>query len=394
MKKNKKILFIDISSEGHHISYANTIFKQINSRKDTKILLFGDSEFIDTLKRYSYLYKKNDLDIKKVNNIFDTIYNKYKEIVFFKKAIKFAQKNKVDIIHILYIDNLIISLFLSLKFSNFFDVKLIATLHHVNLINKIKKKLTSRIKYYFEKYLFKKLVSKETSFIVHSNKLKNKLINVTSCNNKFIFSIPYPLSESLSNGNYIKDDNFMYNKLTLNKNIKKLLVFGGTRFDKGTDYAIKSLVYLPGNVHIIIAGKEEFFSKDYLTSLAKKLNVFSRVHFDMKYISDENMIQYFLNSDIILLPYRKSFTGQSGPLTIAASLGIPVVGSNAPVLEETIKEFNLGNVFESGNIKDMSKKISKTLKSEISRNNDAFMRKHSSLSFFKKLNNIYKDCEV
>ena len=58
----------------------------------------------------------------------------------------------------------------------------------------------------------------------------------------------------------------------------------------------------------------------------------------------------FCAADAALLPYRPVFSGQSGPLVIAGSLGIPVIAANVPVLAETVTRFALGRTFLAGSV--------------------------------------------
>lgn len=58
----------------------------------------------------------------------------------------------------------------------------------------------------------------------------------------------------------------------------------------------------------------------------------------------------FCAADAALLPYRPFFSGQSGPLVIAGSLGIPVIAANVPVLAETVTRFRLGRTFRAGSV--------------------------------------------
>jgi len=52
------------------------------------------------------------------------------------------------------------------------------------------------------------------------------------------------------------------------------------------------------------------------------------------------------SADVLILPYRKIFSGQSGPLTLAAKYGLPVIGTNVGEIGSTIEENDLGIVIE------------------------------------------------
>lgn len=163
---------------------------------------------------------------------------------------------------------------------------------------------------------------------------------------------------------------------------KLLLCFGATRFDKGADLAIQALKKLPDNYHLLIVGKPQYFQEQDLRQLAKEYKVENRLHLILRYIPDEEIPSIFNASDYIFLPYRKQFFGQSGPLTMAASIGKPIVSANLPILAATIHEFGLGLVFEPESVKDMVNALLRADQWQInSDNTKRFVVYHSPVNF-------------
>ncbi|MFC3834446.1 glycosyltransferase [Deinococcus rufus] len=121
-----------------------------------------------------------------------------------------------------------------------------------------------------------------------------------------------------------------------------ILAFGGTRHDKGSDIAIRALARLPEHYHLLVVGPARAFDADALVTLAQECGVAHRAHFRVEYVPDDEVEDYFLAADAVVLPYRRVFAGQSGPLLIAASLGVPVVASDVGVLTETVRAYDLG----------------------------------------------------
>lgn len=110
-----------------------------------------------------------------------------------------------------------------------------------------------------------------------------------------------------------------------------LLCFGFIRKDKGYEYAIRALSHLRKNrkrIKMIIAGTpvtpEGWDYLATLKALVNKLQLNKEVVFDTRYIPEEDMINYLLSSDVLLLPYDRH-VGPSGPLAIAASFGLPII---------------------------------------------------------------------
>ena len=54
---------------------------------------------------------------------------------------------------------------------------------------------------------------------------------------------------------------------------------------------------------------------------------------------------------------RPMFTGQSGPLVMAAALGRPVIAADVPVLAETLTRFGLGRLFRAGDARDLARAL-------------------------------------
>jgi glycosyltransferase involved in cell wall biosynthesis len=123
-----------------------------------------------------------------------------------------------------------------------------------------------------------------------------------------------------------------------------LLAFGGTRHDKGSDLAIQALALLPDH-HLLIVGPTRSFDAERFRALAAEQKVCGRLHLRLEHVPDADVEGYFVAADLVLLPYRRSFAGQSGPLLIGGALGVPVLASAVSVLTETIAAYGLGAQF-------------------------------------------------
>ncbi|MFK7603869.1 glycosyltransferase family 4 protein [Deinococcus sp. SM5_A1] len=124
-----------------------------------------------------------------------------------------------------------------------------------------------------------------------------------------------------------------------------LLAFGGSRHDKGVDLALEALALLPPHVHLLVVGSMPAPEAVALRERTGQLGVTDRLHLHLEFVPDEDVEGYFTASDVCLLPYRRNFSGQSGPLGIAASLGLPVLAADVGVLAEMVGEYRLGALF-------------------------------------------------
>src|SRR5690606_38724475 len=77
-------------------------------------------------------------------------------------------------------------------------------------------------------------------------------------------------------------------------------------------------------------------------NLIQRLGLADSVTFINTFIPESDVPDLFEASDWVALPYRASFTSQSGVLNVAAAYQRPVLVSNAPVLKETIEECDRG----------------------------------------------------
>ena len=122
------------------------------------------------------------------------------------------------------------------------------------------------------------------------------------------------------------------------------LFFGQIRKDKNLETFLTALASSRTDTHLIVAGQPggRHEGSEYYRSLSSKLGLEDRVHFFFGHVPDEDVAQYFEAADWIALPYRTSFTSQSGVLNIAAQFDRPVLVSNAPVLRETVLASGIG----------------------------------------------------
>ena len=132
-----------------------------------------------------------------------------------------------------------------------------------------------------------------------------------------------------------------------------LLFFGYIRDYKGLDILINTLPKLDDNIHIIVAGSTNDFSK--YDNQIKSLNLGNRVHKFIEYIDFKDFGKYFYASDIVVFPYRNIY--QSGAVQMAFAFKKPVIVSSVGGLAETVKDQYNGLVFDIENTDGLIPKI-------------------------------------
>ena len=98
------------------------------------------------------------------------------------------------------------------------------------------------------------------------------------------------------------------------------LFFGQIRNDKNLESFLEALASAQTGTHLLVAGQPggRHQAADYYRKLTEELGIGDRVHFFFGHIPAEEVGIYFKAADWVVLPYKESFTSQSGVLNIAA----------------------------------------------------------------------------
>ena len=329
-----KIYLCDNVNDGHHSVYQNSLASGI----------------------------QNTIILNKIMKCTDMKKNPFKGYKERKTIIDYINLNSEShsIVHFLYLDVLYKSPCISYLLRK--DRVYIGTLHWIP-----KDKLT---------ILFLRKISKKLKYlIVHSEYLKRELEKLQIFN---VICIDYP--------------SFIDKKIKINKaNSDKVIIscLGGTRLDKGLDILIDAFQYIEETVKdkivFNICGIEQDIKYEDIISTAQQYGI--NIQTKNKYLSDLEYQTEIINSDIILLPYKKIFNGNSGPMTDGIYLGKFIIGPEEGNLGYLIKEHQLGKCFKQENpidlarviseIIDINLSISSTYKQEVDVNK--FLNKHKQL---------------
>lgn len=296
-----KVLYVDITLDGHHIEYLKNIISE---------------------KNINYLFVPSKTNIRCEKEI---IYNKFtKKRTFFTylkwmKAIKnVCIENQIDIVHFLDGDS----------FRRYFGIGL--------------KKISSKSKVFITYHHFfegkisaisYKMMMKRSCIIVHSDLTKNKLLSIDSKCNVNVLNYP----------SFIKYD-FKEKKYE-----KKILLFLGTmRNDKGLDIFLDALKLTKYKYDVFIAGKNYDYDLDKIIYTINSLNELGHnISYEFKILSDEEMIDYLIKTNVTILPYRKCFQGASGILVDSVKANNFIISSNTDFIGKMTEKYNLGAVFDA-----------------------------------------------
>lgn len=319
-----KICIYDMKNDGHHFFYNKNVMK-VEGEWIYFTGTVNEVEKEELIKENIRIIEKKFKDTNKYIRYFYEIYNLF-------GVLKYCKKNKVSKLIIACLDSNIIWLYLWLKL--FRKIEIIGVEHwYPN--NKIKKKY------------FKKLCDR-IKIIVHTEDIYQKIGLI---NNKNIFVVKYPVM-----GCEIIDKRKAKEYLDIKEEIFELLYFGGTRDDKGLDILLEAVQKVKKDIMVVIAGKEETFKREFIVEKLKKA---SRVSYklELKFIADSDIKYYFNSCEIVIIPYKKYFNGESGVFTEAINYGRPVIVPNIIHFPKIVKENEIGEVFEVEDSMDLCEKI-------------------------------------
>jgi len=344
-----RVYLADNILTGHHEVYLNTILSMDNVQDVSESI-----EFENNKKSMAYYLGR---------------------INFVKKMLRKVQEDKYShkkIVHFLYLDNLYIipKIFSFAKREN---ISILGTLHHMPQ-NKMKMALL-------------KICAKQLQkIIVHSEFIKEELLK-NGIENVQVIDYPtfYDYSNYLSKRELRIKHGISDEKIVLS-------ALGGTRYDKGLDILLESFnlinIELKNKILLNIMGREESFTESYIQECIKESRIDNRVK--LGFLGDDEFAENILLSDFIVLPYRKIFTGNSGPMTEAVVNGIPVIGPRQGNLGYLIEKYKLGNTFEVENTLDLARCIENTVCSGIDIGND-YKHRLNLRAFLKKHCDVYKE---
>lgn len=154
---------------------------------------------------------------------------------------------------------------------------------------------------------------------------------------------PHPLYDHFG---CIEDKTLAINKLGLDTKCSYMLFFGLVRAYKGLNllidaFADERLRKYP--LKLIVAGEFYDDPKPYLEQI-ERLGLSDEVVVCNKYISDDEVRNYFNAADIVVLPYKSAT--QSGVTQVAYHFEKPVLVTNVGGLKEIIPDGKVGYVVE------------------------------------------------
>ena len=248
------------------------------------------------------------------------------------RAIKRAKTSGSDIIHFSNINPLSFPLWKSAI--NKSGIKNVITVHDVRRRKGILNKN-------WESRQLKQIYRNADALFVHSHYQADELVNYAQVDKKRIHVVPHgPYEHSVPTAS--PEDT--RSQLGVKKGHKVALFFGQVRDDKNLDAFIKALSQCTNDTHLVVAGRSggRHRAIEFYRQLAEECGISERITFIPRFVTDEEVSNYFIAADWVALPYKNSFTSQSGVLNVAAHYSRPVLVSSSPVIRETVMDCDIG----------------------------------------------------
>ncbi|MBQ0958340.1 glycosyltransferase [Ideonella sp. 4Y11] len=324
----RRIALVDAQAgTGHRRAYAQTLINALRARGDDPVILGSPAwcaSFAGELPCIEVAAVQAAAGYRARGRAFQA---------FLRAVFEAARAHQVDVVHLLYLDGYLQAL-LAVGIPTEFST--CATLHWYPFLGDTAGWRDPRrwLKAVLTRYWARRLVRGGVQLVVHSPAAQAGLAVDALVLDYPNFDTPPHVDAAAREAARCQ--------LGLRSDDRLFLCFGGTRTDKGADRAIRALAGTPEHCHLLIAGAAQHLSATALSQLAQELGLAARVHLDLRFIPDQEVGSIFSAADVVLLPYREDFAGQSGPFVIGATMGLPVMFSDLPVMAETAERFRFG----------------------------------------------------
>lgn len=321
-----KVLYVDIETGGHHQTYLKALM-DIPGKENVLVL----PKKIKGLDAKQHVFRKTDFFKKRLPEY----YKWTKEI---KGIIK---KENPDVIHFLYGD----------VFYKYFGLGLEGLKKKYKVVNTIHALKKGKIGI----ASLKRIMRLSSVGVVHTDAIFDEVKSVGIENIAHIeyphFSTKYDIDKVTARKYY-----------GLSENTFVLGCMGGTRYDKGLDILLKALQNVTGDFEVIVAGEEDAIKREEIEELAQ--TYIDRVKLHLSFLTDEEFEMAIQAADAIVLPYRKTFNGASGPLGEGVAKEKMIIGANHGSLGDIIEKNHLGYTFESENVEALGDVLNPVVKKQ------------------------------
>jgi glycosyltransferase involved in cell wall biosynthesis len=194
-------------------------------------------------------------------------------------------------------------------------------------------RLTLKIQYRLADHIF-----------VHTQKMKDELVDEFGVGRRAITVIPYGINNSVPETDITPSQ--AKKRLGIKNSERTILFFGNIGPYKGVEFLVAAFQKLAGkrdDYRLIIAGKlrggAEKYWEDIRSAISRDVSG-NRIIQKIEFIPDDETELYFKAADVLALPYTHIY--QSGVLFLGYSFGLPVIATDVGSLREGVVEGRTG----------------------------------------------------
>jgi glycosyltransferase involved in cell wall biosynthesis len=357
-----KVMMIEPLGDGGITHYTYNLLHAL-SANENELFLYTSKE---------YEFKDNDVKFQVYNKMFRLAYMLIKLFPWLSKeytipntirrfvklleypfnvmeSVVLIYLKRIPLVHFQTVNLIELAMILAYKI---FNIKVVFTIHNV-------KPRHQDFKFYHP-FLYKLMYRLCDHIIIHSKQGMFDVMRLFSVKQEKISVIPHGDYKFFTqNGKMSKKTAKI--KLGLSDQDRTILFFGAIRKNKGLDQiilALPSIIDRLRSAKLLIVGEPcEDYSK-YKNMIVKN-NLSQFVYEKLDYIENNQVYQYFLAADLVVLPYHE--ITQSGVLQIAYAFSKPVVASAIGGFLESIIEGKNGYLVPPGDTASLASKVSDVL---------------------------------
>lgn len=360
-----RVLLFDLYTNGHHLKYASALAEWlIRQGHEVMLVTWTKDERTTTISKR--LTKLHLVTLCNRGTAFPSHGLRMRTALFASvlKTCKLAKAWKADIVHWLYVDNLLAFYLASIKsggssgvLGTMFWLNPLLPSRGIGVLGKAERALG-------QKLLRRIIYKKATGIIVHSILPEVARSRVAKSFGTFKgFTFLYdPVYEDWS---CLVSQAEARLRVQLPGDVPIFLFFGELTFSKGLDIAIEAIDRVVQDVRLVIAGRPVYFTAEKITLLKECMRNPHRLIERLGFVPDEEVPFYYLAADAVVMPYRKQYElGTSGIIGQAASAGRPVIAFDVGAIGEVVRGNSLGIVIPEGSCEGLCEGLDFFLKNK------------------------------
>lgn len=349
-----KIILVGLSSNGHRKTYLEYIYNSV--RPCAQVILLCPESSINDFVIADKRFLKTTFHKKRTLKAYLRMLRQIQSV---------AVSESADIIHFLDADE--IYRYFGIGLSCLSQFQVVMTFHHLYINN-------------WRRYAIHRIMEKIDCSIVHTNILAEYFSSLVK--HSVVKHIEYPAFDY----DELREISSIEAKkeLGLPSDYTIVGLLGRTSDYKGYHFLLENLSGLSDHqkkhLHFFFAGEEGEYKYEQIKKNLRHNNVTGTTI--PRKLTTHEFQRAVQASDIILLPYGKSFNGASGPLAEGVCAGKMIIGSDYESLGALIRDNHIGYTFEAENGNDLIRVLN-----ELKR--ERFIYDQTAVDYQKSLNPTY-----